>query len=251
MNLSDKNHHPRDGTISSEEKSHVYMIHGINSKPKSVTTLIHDYFPVFDADKVLKKMESSGSLESPKYAGKTPKQIKREWKKSGKEASQLGTKMHKCIEQYINKERVDEPDTKEFLMFLSFWKEFGEKYPFLEPYRTEWIVYDEDIPLAGSIDCVLENKNGELVILDWKRSKEIKMSNRYEKGFGIFSEYDNCNYSHYTLQLNIYRTILERKYKKRVAHMLLVVLHPNQDSYICLNVDRIDLGEKWNLLIKS
>ena len=48
-------------------------------------------------------------------------------------------------------------------------KDIGQ---FMEPYRTEWMVYDEDLRFAGSIDMIFKNKDGTLEIYDWKRTNE-------------------------------------------------------------------------------
>jgi hypothetical protein len=43
----------------------------------------------------------------------------------------------------------------------------------------------------------------------------------------------DANFYHYSLQLNVYRTILEEKYGKIIKGMCLVRLHPNNyfDTY--------------------
>jgi hypothetical protein len=110
---------------------------------------------------------------------------------------------------------------------------FIDAHPHLKPYRVEWMIFDEEVRLAGSIDFVNENPDGTLTIYDWKRCKEIKKTNR----FGTFalteciSHLPDTNYWHYALQLNTYKTILERKYGKTVKQMMLVALHPNLPSY--------------------
>ena len=71
------------------------------------------------------------------------------------------------------------------------------------------------------------------------------MTNSFERGYPPFDHYDNCNYSHYSLQLNFYRHMLQTKYNKNVIYMMLVILHPNQTSYICHPVSNIDLSGVW------
>ena len=115
---------------------------------------------------------------------------------------------------------------------------FVRAHPQLKPYRTEWMIFDEDVRLAGSIDFVTENPDGTLTIYDWKRCKEIKKTN----SFGDFAITDciahlpDTNYWHYALQLNTYKTILERKYAKKVTALFLVGLHPNLPNYQLLKV---------------
>jgi len=244
--LAKVNAHHRDKRITFEEEGHKYTIEGIAKAPTSVTTLIHHNFPVFDADLVITKMMRSNNWPKSKYYGKTREQIKAEW--NGTEAANLGTLMHADIERFLNKEQVLNPDSIEFSYFKAFWQEFQNDHPGFYPYRTEWLVYDEDNGIAGSIDCVLSNSDGQLIILDWKRSKEIKMSNNFEKGLGPFSHLDHCNFWHYSLQLNIYRHMLETKYDKEVLEMAIVVLHPNNEKHLIYPISKYDIASIWDTL---
>ena len=242
--LSEINPHPRDANITFKEENHEYTVIGMKNRPTSVTTLIHKYFPEFNPDEVITKMMKSRGWPNSKYYGRTRESIKEEWEKNGAEASALGTVMHQSIEDFLNGDH-NFPDTKEFSMFLTFWNGLLTQYPTLKPYRTEWLVYDEDVGVAGSIDCVLTDGNDNLVIIDWKRSKEIKMSNSYEKGQYPFNLCDNCNYVHYTLQLNFYRHMLETKYNKNVIFMMLVILHPNQEGAEYHPISKVEVSQLW------
>ena len=125
---------------------------------------------------------------------------------------------------------------------------FIDAHPHLKPYRVEWMIFDEEVRLAGSIDFVAENPDGTLTIYDWKRCKEIKKTNR----FGTFalteciSHLPDTNYWHYALQLNTYKTILERKYGKTIKQMMLVALHPNLPTYQVYTVPHL-VGEMAEL----
>lgn len=243
--LSCKNPHPKDEHIIFEEEGHIYHVN--NKVYVSVTTVIHKFFPEFNANLIISKMMASSKFNTGPYAGMTPQQIKDQWEQNRVEAANSGTLMHLDIESFLNGEEVKNPNTVEFKYFMDFYHEVIEgKYI---PYRTEWMIYSKD-GVAGSIDCVLVNEHGELILLDWKRSKEIKMTNPYEKGIGPFKYLDNCNYNHYTLQLNIYRHILETEYNKTVIAMFNVVLHPNNDSYLLYQIEEIKISDKvWQQLI--
>lgn len=116
---------------------------------------------------------------------------------------------------------------------------FLQDYPHLVPYRTEWLIYDDQVKMSGSIDMVYENvEDGTLSIYDWKRCKSIDKTNGWNK-FAItecISHLPDSNFWHYALQLNTYKTILERNYGKRVADMYLVRLHPDSSTYQLLKV---------------
>ena len=75
-----------------------------------------------------------------------------------------------------------------------------------------------------------------LVIYDWKRVKNIQDENRFERGFKPINHLPNSNYWHYSLQLNIYKRILEKNYDKIIDAMYLLWLHPNNKSYIEIKV---------------
>lgn len=268
LNLNDINHHPRDDRISFQDEGHIYTLEGISGNPVSTTQTIGKFYKHFDADKVLDMMFKNNKDpdavykgNNEKYRGKTRSQIKTEWKDTGEDASGKGTFMHKDIENYINGDEVVDPNSQEFQKFLKFYNDYFRKNPGHKPYRTEWLVWD-DTPgckdvLAGSIDFVVEDENGNLILIDWKRSKEIKKSSSYENKFGDiitpkmykpFENLDDCNYYHYSLQLNFYRHILEILYGKKVVGMMLVVLHPNREVSPEEPVDIIDLNPIWHTL---
>jgi ATP-dependent exoDNAse (exonuclease V) beta subunit len=111
----------------------------------------------------------------------------------------------------------------------SYFLKFVEDHPDMKPYRTEWMIFDEDVKLAGSIDMVYENPDGTLSIYDWKRAKEITKDNNWKKYAinPIIGQIPDTNYWHYALQLNTYRHILETKYGKKVTNLCLVRIHPD------------------------
>ena len=247
--LSQLHAHSRDSFIIFKEEGHEYTLIGIDTKPTSVTTLIHKYFTKFDNDRVITKMMASTKWKDSKYFGMTSEQIKQQWKDKSNEAAEAGTFMHKSIENYLNNIVVVN-DTVEYQMFLHFWANVQQYYLNWEIYRTEWLIYDNSGKVSGSIDCVLRNKIDPkyIMILDWKRSKEIKVSNHFDKGTGPFANLDDCNFVHYSLQLNIYRHILETCYDKKVTYMMLIVMHPDNKDYQCVSIERMAIDTIWSAL---
>jgi ATP-dependent exoDNAse (exonuclease V) beta subunit len=224
--LAKINSHLRDARLRFDEEPHLYYIDGINDNI-SVTTYIHKLFPSFDEDKIIKNMMKGKKWKNSKYYGMSEEEIKKSWEDNRIEASTAGTNMHKDIELFYNDVPIDN-DSVEFNYFLKFNEAFKNT---LKPYRTEWEVFSEELKFAGSIDMIYENPNGTLQIYDWKRCKEIKKTNPFESGFEPIEHLPNSNYWHYSLQLNIYRRILQKEYGKQVTDLYLVCLHPNQTSY--------------------
>jgi ATP-dependent exoDNAse (exonuclease V) beta subunit len=245
--LTRKNAHPRDAHIAFDEPTHKYYVNGTCQGNISCTGFVHEFFGHFDAKKTIQKMRKSANWPNSKYFGRTDEEIMKEWSDSGKEASSAGTAMHLAIEQYMHGayDQINPAikDTPEWRYFLKFWEEHGGD---LEPYRSEWEVFtdtvnvanetnggsERKIKLCGSIDMVYRRKSdGKFVIYDWKRSKEIKSDNPFQSGLAPLDHLPDTNYWHYTMQLNVYKWILENYYGLEVADLYLVILHPDKPAY--------------------
>jgi len=256
--LSTKNKHERDVNIEFYEEGHIYKIlTDLDSKYTSVTTFNHSHFPHFDSEEVIQNMMNGKNWKvGHKYWGMTAEEISDAWNKTKTDASGAGTIMHFDIECFMNQSLADEDNNElrythsdlidvydedlkngmpppnssvEFNHFLKFVKE----NPDLTPYRTEWLIYDEDLKISGSIDMVYENPDGSLKIYDWKRTKEMTKKNNFKK-YALsecINHLPDSNFWHYSLQLNTYKAILEKKYGKKVTELYLVILHPNNDTY--------------------
>jgi ATP-dependent exoDNAse (exonuclease V) beta subunit len=244
MTLLHTNAHPRDADIQFDEPTHVYTVQGSSKGIISCTKFLHEFFGHFDAKGTIKKMMASPKWTESKWykPGITAKEIEEQWNANGREASGAGTAMHLAIEQFLNgSEHVILPhikETTEWRYFMNFWREHGDD---LEPYRTEWEVWSEDHKLAGQIDMVYRRKSdGKFLIYDWKRSKEIKTENKFQTGLPPIQHLPDCNYWHYTLQLNVYRWFLENLYGLEIDDMYLLVLHPDNKNYKRVRLNRMD-----------
>lgn len=241
--------HPRDRQIKFYSKGHKYEIScDPDSKYTSVTTWNYNHFPKFDTNVVIQNIfKSKGWGPDHKYWGQTVEQIKNSWKSNGEVVSGAGTNLHERIENFMNDKRFSfEYTQKELYEIYSgdykgkvdeqveweYFLHFVRDHPKLKPYRTEWMIFDENLKLAGSIDMVYENPDGTLLIYDWKRSKDISKVNSWNK-FAInplICHMPDSNFWHYALQLNTYKAILERKYDKIVTKLCLVRLHPDNEE---------------------
>jgi hypothetical protein len=247
--LAMKNYHPRDADISFEEGPHIYTVLGDRGGYTSVTTWNHHHFSKFDADAIIDKMMKGKNWNEPtnKYYGMTREEIKKMWDTNRDSKSGAGTQMHYDIECFYNGIDVHN-DSIEY----GYFKEFVRDFPDLIPYRTEWMVYYEELKLSGSIDMIFENPDGTLQIYDWKRCQEIKHETSFNQYAvtSCISHLPDTNFWHYALQLNIYKLILESKYGKTVSDMYLVCLHPDN---IYKTYERIKvplLGKEINELVK-
>ena len=176
----------------------------LGNEYRSVTTLIGDYYPHFDADYWAHK--------KAKEQGKSERQIKAEWERIKNEACERGTKTHNGLEDAIK----DVSMFKQAIQYLiqhegrcitvadipslipkplniaEFKKATDNKYP--EIYRvfefyTErgYTIYSEigaylmDYKISGTID-ILCYKPDSFYILDWKTNRDgLKFEAGYYK----------------------------------------------------------------------
>ena len=251
--------HPRDDRIQFEEETHIYTIDGVRAGWTSCTGFLHNFFGHFDADAVIAKMMKGPKWFESKYFGKTAEEIKKGWSDKGAASSAAGTRMHLDIERFYNGLPLVWSDSKpvdvasglrgleldkwdpnpgaEWNYFCDYQTKIGAKFL---PYRTEWLVFDEEHKVAGSIDMVYMKPDGTLAIYDWKRIEELKTDNQWQSGLGPVAHLPDTNYWHYSLQLNVYRYILQKHYGFVVSELALVVLHPNNASWKVAKLNFMD-----------
>ena len=211
--------------ISLNHALHTYTVDGIPFI--SVTTLLSKWFAKFDVDKTISKMNKQN------YLGMTNEEIKALWVQRGNLAATLGTELHQSIEAYYR--GTPKPlDTVEY----GYFEDFVLKNP-LNTFQVEWCVYHEPVKLIGTIDYVCKRADGTLDLYDWKRSSDLS------KGFGMcllpeLSHLPDTKYWKYTLQLNLYRFLVEENGFK-VNKMYIVCFHPSNSGFQKLEVPEIDM----------
>jgi hypothetical protein len=242
--------------VDSKTRPHIYFIddgHEFSCRHMmSVTGLIHTFFKPFDPEAHSKRMAAKSRQVKPQYKHcKVPQDFKDVWDKN----SMLGSALHKRIELYYNLIPLydlpgDDDNQVTWQYFLNWDHDTKERCENWRPWRTEWSIFDPELRLAGQIDMVylLYNQYGEvdgIAIIDWKRAEEFANCNFWrkigqpqniERGIGPCEYLDDCNFNHYSLQLNLYACILERRYGITVRRMKLVQFYPNQPNYVEVSV---------------
>lgn len=230
--LSKINPCERDKRISFISEHHQYLIDG-NPDTISVSELIDKFFPEFDSDywANLKAIEK----------GISKNELLEEWRKNGIENALLGSDLHSQIENYYNELALSTKST-EFNYFLKFIKD----YPSMKKYRSEWRIFDEEFMIAGTVDMVFKKNDNSFYLFDWKRSKKVvdqsgnlKLEN-YAWATGELNHLGDNSYNRYSLQLNIYRRILERRYNLIISSMNLLILHPDYKTYHLIKVPEMN-----------
>jgi len=175
----------------------------------SCTTFAKYFFETFD------KIGIANSLSSthPKYTHLTSQELVGKWN----EIADQGTFIHAEIENFIKKNA--EPIHSKSKLAVEWIKENiieKERYDLF----SEVIVYSKELALAGTIDLLVYDKVEDTYkIIDWKTNKKLDTES-FRNRMGNHKATSNimdCNYFHYTIQLSLYRYILEKYYGLTVA----------------------------------
>jgi len=211
--------HPSGKSLVFEEKEHRYHVDG--EEFTGATTFLKQFFPAFNAKRiagfVAKKREVDTSV------------VLEEWDKTRDDACALGNAVHEFIEYMLGDESkgrcmAGEPDsikrriTRAAVMLINLMPQF-------EVVAVELQVFSLKHNIAGTVDALFRHKEtGEIHMYDWKTNKEILMKSKYyKKGLDPIKHMQDCNFSKYSLQLNLYKRILEEEgYFDKIHHMAIV-----------------------------
>ena len=229
--LKDTNPFPREGHITFVEKTHTYFADG-EQIPRSVTKLLSEYAIEFDAMKALTLMragrnwyEKAREFEQLGLDPNSDDDILQHWSFMGKVAAARGTLLHYHAELAANGFHVRLPHSPEFkqvLQLLQYFVTVG-----WTPFRTEVNIFHSGLRCAGQPDFLCKNQEGDIVIIDWKRVPKLDLD-RFDHPFRYpLQHLPSSPYWKYSLQLNLYRFVLESEYALRVSSMWLAVVHPS------------------------
>ena len=125
---------------------------------------------------------------------------------------------------------IEEKYKKCETMFHRFYEDAKKN---LIPVKMELVVCDHDYEIAGMVDCLFYNMKSQMLeIWDYKTNKEIKMSNSYgNKYLKPISHLDECEMNTYSLQLGLYKHIIEKNTNLKLGDSYLIWINENSDNY--------------------
>ena len=233
---------PREDRISFDELRHEYKLDGI-VVPRSVTKLLHEFASVFNPTYAVQAMKNGPNWESKRIifedagVGTEEHEIIKYWEFKGEVARARGTLLHYHAEQMVNGRTIELP-SKEFQQAKLLYEHLLSTG--LKPFRAEINLYSNKLQVAGQADLLMRDSNNSIVIIDWKRSKDIKFENdRCHLQFPL-EHLPETNYWLYCLQLNLYGYILEQDYDMKVVGYYLAVVHPDIEKGRLISCPRMD-----------
>ena len=240
------------GNIQFVEEGHEYFIE--KEKYTPVSTVISEYEQPFDEDRVAEN-----------YARKnhrTKEDVLKEWKFKNLKSTIGGSRVHEFGESYTNMvagfpEKICESNRKQYVdcrgeivLVPTYEKEFSvkkfydEKSDCLIPVGAEFklstrYMGDKVRKICGTCDLLFYEEDplfgeGQFVLADWKTNASLKNDFKRKNGICMKFPFDNMiddALSHYTLQFNLYRRMLESVGVK-IGDMRLIWLKEDGDYEI-------------------
>jgi hypothetical protein len=235
------------------EKDHKYKINNEVCK-YSVTTLLKKYSEEFDVEKNAKNvaLKQNKNIET----------ILKEWDFKREYACFKGTEFHKYIENFLNrkflsldddglyrmllKEGCEDIDSKQVKYketmrymvrnFLKFYEWYDKSFHYI---KSEFAVGDIDSKICGTIDNLSYNRETKnLTVFDYKTNHTIKtVGFKGKTMLRELSHLQDCELSKYSLQLHIYKRILEKNSGFKVDNLYIVWFPENQDYELMTPLD--------------
>jgi len=244
--FQDAGRYEQDDHIDFEPYEHIYILDG-RQRLLPVSSLINYFFEEFN-------VMQTAVMQQERY-GIDVEETLDKWDRAGKVAREVGTFVHAQTENYFRdgvfetifpfsfggetEEIHVEQERQQFLQFVNDYQ--------IIPYRQEWPVYDASLNLAGTIDMICQEEDGQFIIYDWKRSGKLvnDLGQPITEGYGGKMSFNGINlpdtpFYHYCVQQNLYRYMLELHYGIQVKAMNLVVLHPENPNYVVVAVPKMD-----------
>lgn len=121
----------------------------------------------------------------------------------------------------------------------------------LIPVKMELVVCDHDYKVAGMVDCLFFNKKSNMLeIWDYKTNKEIKLKNDFgQKFYNPISHLDVCEINTYSLQLSLYKHIIEKNTNLKLGNNYLIWINENNDNYKIFTCK--DLNAEIKLMLET
>ncbi len=193
----------------------------------SVTNLLGTFFRPFNTEEQVERIVTSERhREDPGYAyyGKSREEILQAWA----DTNILGSKLHHDIDLALSGEAV--PVDVEAESFSQF-EQFLVEHPSWKPYKTETALTSHVYKINGVADAIFEDtETDNLILVDWKRA--VLTGPTLDYGERCLAPLDDCpstNFCKYTLQLNLYKYMLEEN-GISVSDMYLVGFHPDNKN---------------------
>lgn len=239
-----------DPNFQFDEASHTYTyVDPTTGRPiqtfKSVTGFISQFKEKFDSDFWAKRKAAA--------SGKTKQEVLNEWKAISDTAMDLGTIVHKWIEDFYSGLEPATPEDPIVLERVEQFKQlYAERLHKLRPVRQEFRLFSRKWGLAGTTDAIFA-LGSDFYVGDWKTNKKFTTDKdslgRRKKLLWPFEDLWENSLNSYSIQLSLYRLILQEEAGFTTNGAFLVWIGPTGKPELHKTVDLRD--RLYNYLQKN
>lgn len=217
------------------DDTHKYLIDG--KEAISATKLLGMFKKPFDTE--------FWAAKKAAQEGITKEEMKARWELKSRISTEKGTAVHSYIENRLSNKVFPYPAKEISAVFEGadpVRPLYDKILPLAErfvsdirgkmiPIKSELVVGDAEYGLCGMIDQVFYNKKSkQLELWDWKTNKEISTSSQYKLQAPL-SNLDDSELTVYSLQLNLYKHIIEKNTNLKFGKSYLVWFNEANESY--------------------
>jgi hypothetical protein len=204
-----------DPLFTFDEPSHTYR-YGDKVLESGTTFIKNNFVEPFDGDTIAGRMATQA---------KSKEAILAEWKAKSERAMQKGTNVHFALEEHILGHSLPNMDAEETDLFLSGVKYWHSIKDHCQVVGVEQKIFDVEWGIAGTIDLLI-GMNGWLYLMDWKTNAKFKSEGGYNQLRNPFNDQPENDLTKYSLQLSLYKLILERHGFKVAPQMGIIHVMP-------------------------
>ncbi len=227
-----------------DPKSHTYKCGQKLLMP--VTSTIKWVTPEFNSDEVV----ASKMAET----GRSREDILAEWDAKRDFGLDRGTRVHTYIENVIDDNELDvflavNDHIHEMKQFDKAWMKMKNELG-IKLFKKEWTIGDEELGIAGRCDAVFEiDKDGKSTkaLFDWKTGKFMLRKYARESMLPPFNDLPACEEVKYSLQLSLYKLLIERNTDIKISGGYILHLPDGFDYQLFNTLDLSERAEKWLL----
>lgn len=237
MGTKQRNH------ILFDEDTHTYTNIITGEVYLSSTTFVGKFHEKFDGDRIAQNLIKTIPRYQEQYAGVAVEDAIADLKAQWKRRSDIGTAIHKILENYflglpVFDESKGEKWNNRISVLINAYdqlklQERNEGYEFI----PEMLLYNDKFKLAGQSDIILLNPTQKTFkVLDYKTNQKGIDRKAYKdaKMFEPIAHIPDCNFYHYSLQLSLYAYFLEEESNFQCESLSLLWINTNNPSSITI-----------------
>lgn len=219
------------------ENGHYYLCNG-KRVGISTTGLIGQYEQKFDKDTISQMVANKRGISQ--------QEVLEEWRIENLHSTIKGSFIHEFaqslwegkeykfdysnVPKEIDLDRLKSDIEKLISQAINFYNDYKDMYELI---GCEIYLGDEDFDECGATDQMMLNKyTGGITIIDYKTNKKIEYeSYKHKKMLVPLHKFDDCNYIHYSFQLEDYKFKFEKNTNLKVDETFIVYFNINADNY--------------------